>query len=289
MHNIENDAIKISVKSTGAELASLYNKKTATELLWQGDATYWSGQAPILFPIVGGLKNNSYIHNDKTYQLNRHGFARRSTNWKIEKIDNSSIQCTLTHDKSTLEVYPFEFTLVVNYTLVENTLVIEHHITNNGNEVMPFSIGGHPAFNCPSDKQTGYNDYFLKFETKETVARHFLNEEGLLNGETKTVLNETDKLQLSKDLFKNDALIFKNLKSDQVSLYQSDKKILSVKFENFPFLGIWAAPNAPFVCIEPWIGHADKINSNQNLYTKEGSKSLLQNETFTVAYQISIA
>ncbi len=289
MISIENEHLKIAIKTTGAELNSLFNKKTNTELLWKGDTTFWSGQAPILFPIVGGLKDNTHIFNGVAYQLNRHGFARRSNDWKIIQLDQNNIQCTLHANKATLDVYPFDFSLVVTYTISENTLNIKHSITNNGQKNMPFSIGGHPAFNCVLDKDTNYNDYSLQFEKTETAERHFLNEEGLLNGETEIVLNKTDALQLNKDLFKNDALIFKNLTSKQISLFKGSIKLLSLTFKDFPFLGIWAAPKAPFVCIEPWIGHADHMNTNQDLFSKDGSKSLSPNETFNVAYQIDIA
>ncbi len=289
MVSIENEYIKIAIKPTGAELSSLYNKKTNTELLWQGDASFWSGQAPILFPIVGELKNKTYFFKNVAYQLNRHGFARRSNDWKIIQLDQNNIQCTLNSNATTLKVYPFDFSFVITYSITKNKLHIQHKITNNGEEIMPFSIGAHPAFNCVSNKETNYNDYLLKFEEIENAERHFLNGEGLFNGETEIVLNKSDTLPLSKSLFKNDALVFKKLKSKQVSLYKASEKILSVSFKDFPFLGIWAASNAPFVCIEPWIGHADTANTNQNLFSKEGSKSLLSNETFTVAYQITTA
>ncbi|WP_010179872.1 aldose 1-epimerase family protein [Aquimarina agarilytica] len=289
MTSIENEYLKITIKNTGAELSSLYNKKSNTELLWQGDATFWSGQAPILFPIVGGLKENTHIHNNTKYQLNRHGFARRSKDWKIEQKNKSCIQCTLTANEATLNVYPFDFTLVVTYTINKNNLSIEHNVTNNGKKTMPFSVGAHPAFNCLSDAGSTYNDYSLKFETTEIAHRHFINKDGLFNDQTELTLNNTDTLQLSEDLFNNDALVFKNLKSKKVSLFKASKKILSLSFKDFPFLGIWAAPKAPFVCIEPWIGHADHIDTNQDLFSKEGSKSLASNETFSVAYQITTA
>ncbi len=284
-HYIENEYLKVSVKSDGAELTSIYNKATSTELLWQADPAYWGRHAPILFPIVGELKEGFYTYNSKKYELARHGFVR-NLNWTLEKIDGTTLKCSIAADKDTKSLYPFNFELIITYHLKEQTLDISHEVINHGKEIMPFSIGGHPAFNCPVDKNTSYSDYSLEFKQKENSARHFLNEKGLFNGKTALVLDNTQTYVLETTSFVDDALVFKDLKSKAVTLCGPNGKLLTVTYNDFQFLGIWAKPGAPYVCIEPWVGHADTIESVQDLFKKEGSKTLNPKSNYIASYQI---
>ena len=289
MTTIQNEFLEIKVKQTGAELGSIFNKKTNTEMLWQGNPEFWAGQAPVLFPIIGELKNGKYKHNNQYYELSRHGFARRSKDWEITKKNDSTIVCKLISNSETLKVYPFNFQLEVSYILNNNKLAIHHKITNKSDETMPFSIGGHPAFNCKLTDDISYSDYYLEFEKNENLLRYYLNENGLFNGKYRTVLHNANKLQLTNNLFDDDALVFKNLNSNKVSLNSPNGELLSVEFSGFPYLGIWAKPGAPFVCIEPWIGHADTIESDQNLFHKEGNIILENAENFEALYSIVIS
>jgi len=283
---VENEFLRIQIKDIGSELSSLFNKTTNTELLWQGDANFWSGQAPILFPIVGMLKEGKYIHKGKTYELPRHGLARRSNQWKIEKISDVSIKGTLVADSGTAKVYPFNFKLEVIYSLEGSTLKISHKVSNLGAEKMPFSIGGHPAFNCPVNDIVSYSDYSLQFEKEENSERHFINKDGLFAGDTELILEDSDTLQLTDSLFKKDALVFQDLKSEAIILVGPNGKIVKVSYSDFETIGVWAKPGAPFVCIEPWIGYSDTTGSTQNLFDKKGSKVLLPNHTFEANYTI---
>jgi len=283
---VENEFIRIRVKETGAELGSIFNKKTQTELLWQGDANFWSGQAPILFPIVGMLKEGKYIHKGKTYELPRHGLARRSNNWNIEKNSDVSVRATLIADEETLKVYPFNFKLEVTYSLTEKRVKISHKVSNLGIEKMPFSIGGHPAFNCPVNDLVSYSDYSLHFEKEENSERHFIDQDGLFAGDTELILKDSAKLELTDSLFNKDALVFQDLKSKSITLVGPVGKIVKVSYTDFNTIGIWAKPEAPFVCIEPWIGYSDTTESTQNLFDKKGSKILQPNNTFEANYTI---
>lgn len=288
MTTIENDFLKISIKQKGAELSSLFNKQTNTELLWQGDDAFWGGQAPILFPIVGTLKDNKFIHNKKTYELPRHGLVRKSDHWTIEKIGAFSIKGTFTSDAETLKNYPFEFKLEVIYTIKGKQLEIKHHIFNLGNQKMPFSIGAHPAFNCKVTDEISYSDYYLEFEHSENSKRHFLNTNGIFDGKTELVLNNTNKFTLTPTSFDADALVFKDLKSEEITLVGPKGKILKVSYPEFNTIGIWATPGAPFICIEPWIGYADTVESTQNLFDKKDSAVVAPKENFEAAYLIEI-
>jgi len=285
---VENEFLRIQIKDIGSELSSLFNKTTNTELLWQGDANFWSGQAPILFPIVGMLKDGKYIHKDKTYELPRHGLARRSNQWEIEKINDVSVKGTLVADSETAKIYPFNFKLEVIYSLDDNTLKIVHKISNLGGEKMPFSIGGHPAFNCPINDIISYSDYFLQFEKEENSERHFINKDGLFAGDAELILEGSDTLPFTDSLFDKDALVFQDLKSKAITLVGPNGKIVKVSYSDFETIGVWAKPGAPFVCIEPWIGYSDTIESTQNLFDKQGSKVLQPNHTFEANYTIEV-
>lgn len=288
MITVENEFVKIAVNPIGAELSSLYNKQANTELLWQGDAKYWAGQAPILFPIVGTLKDNKFTYEGNDYEMPRHGLVRKKDQWQLEKVSDHCIKGTFTSSETTKKAYPFDFVLEIFYTLSETQLEIKHQVQNTGDSKMPFSIGAHPAFNCPVNDQITYADYFLEFEKEENAARHFLNENGIFDGTTAPVLNNTDTLTLQTDLFDADALVFKDLKSKKITLVGPNGKILKVKYDDFKTIGIWATPGAPFICIEPWIGYADTTLSNYNLFDKKDSLSLKAKETYNATYMIEV-
>ena len=289
MYSIENNFLKIAVKDKGAELTSIFNKETNTEMLWQGDPEFWTGQAPILFPIVGGLKDENYLYEGKKYEILRHGFVRKSSDRKIKIKNDTTIECTFNSSPETLAIFPFNFELKVHYHLDKKELSITHYVVNTSESNIPVSIGAHPAFNCPLDKQTTLKDYYLKFEKTENSKTHLLNEQGLLSGETETCLENTNTLHLSETIFDKDALVFKDLKSEKISLHGPTGKLLSVSYPYFPFMGIWSKPKAPYVCIEPWIGHADTANSEYNLFDKEGSVTLKPNQDYTASYYITIS
>jgi len=289
MYSIENNFLKISIKEKGAELTSLFNKETNTEMLWQGDPEIWAGQSPILFPIVGELKDGFHIHEGKKYEILRHGIVRKSNDWKIEIKNDTTIECLFKSSEKTLEAFPFSFELMVCYQLEKNSLKITHYVINSGEDNLPICVGAHPAFNCPIDENTKLEDYSLKFEEVENSEIHLLNGKGLFSGQTKAFLQNTDTIQLNDTIFNDDALVFKDLKSKKISLLGPKGEILSVSYPYFPHMGIWSKPKAPYVCIEPWIGHADSIDSNQNLFDKEGSVSLKPNQDFTASYQITMA
>lgn len=285
---IENDFLSISVKTKGAELGSIFNKQKKQEMLWQGDAAFWGGQAPILFPIVGSLKGGHYFYEGKKYELPRHGLARKSNSWIVEKIHDLKIKGTLEFSEDTLKIYPFPFLLEVFYEIKESQLSISYKVTNKGKVQMPFSIGAHPAFNCFIGKGIAYTDYWLEFETPETASRYFLTADGLFDGTKELVLDNTNLLQLSEELFSNDALVFFGLKSKNITLKRKEESLLKVSYPDFNVVGLWAAPKAPFVCIEPWIGYADQTNSTHNLFEKNGSKILDANEVFEATYTVEI-
>lgn len=300
MYFIENEYLEVGVDAKGAELFSLYHKGHDLEYMWGADPAFWGKSSPVLFPIVGGLKDNIYTFEGKSYTLPRHGFAR-DCEFEVEDHWDDGISFLLRSDAETLKVFPFDFEFRLVYELFANVLSVTYHVTNLGEKDMYFSVGGHPAFNLPLDTDLTYDDFYLEFEEDETFMRWGLTEKGLvleepiaLFGEKlideEMVVEETKILPLTKELFYEDALVFKQLNSSSVIL-KSDKSEHSLKFDfaGFPFLGIWAAKNADFVCIEPWCGIADAVRHSQELTEKEGINILPAGDVFERAWAVKLS
>ena len=277
---ISNSQLSATINTKGAELISLV--KNHKNYIWQVNETYWNKTSPVLFPIVGKLKNDTYIYKGKKYHLPRHGFAR-GMEFSFEQRSDSQIVFELNETEETKLKYPFDFKLYLAYTLMGNELVIEYFVRNQTDEVLPFSIGAHPAFAIPEN----FNEYSLQFNKEDIFETNHLENESF-NGKTTLIDTKNSELQLNYNLFEKDALVFKNLKSSEVILKYHDKNILKVNFDNFPYLGIWTKLNAPFLCIEPWCGLADNSNHNGNFEEKEGVNLLPSNEDFLRAIRIEI-
>ena len=280
-YEIKNEFIKAKINSFGAELNSLQKVENKFEYIWQADKNYWARHSPVLFPIVGRLKEDTYFYKDKKYSLSQHGFAR-DKEFELLKKENDFIEFSLKNDEKTLEIYPFLFELNISYKLENTKLIISYKIRNKSEDKMYFSIGAHPAFNISKGD-------FLEFENVEKTKRYFLNEKGLIYKNEDMNLPE-NRLLLDENIFKNDALVFNDSSIKSVILKdENSNKILKVEFERFPYLGIWSKPNlAPFVCIEPWFGVADEENSNQNIEEKKGIQVLEKDEVFSCFYSIEV-
>lgn len=289
IYRIENSELAVKVNAIGMELTSIISKSTAIEHLWQGDPSFWNGQAPILFPIIGALKDGKTEYDGKFYKIPKHGIVRNSSKPVLLDQTAESLTFSMQWDDEALLAYPFKFELKIIFSLKGRTLEVLHKVTNHGSETMYFSLGGHPAFNCPIHQGEVYEDYFVKFEEKETDSTWPVLENGLIGKEPLPMLKATDKLKLHANLFDKDALIFKNLKSREVSLVsEKNGPVLSMSFQDFDYLGIWAKPKAPYVCIEPWLGIADSIDSDGKLIHKEGIILLESNKKTQKSYTITI-
>lgn len=288
MITIQNDFLLAKINPKGAELTSLFLKAAQLDFMWEGNPAFWGKHSPVLFPIVGGLKNNTYYFNQQAYQLPRHGFARDKV-FTVEQQENDSVTFVLTHDESTLVVYPFEFAFRIRYVLRDNSLSVSYLVENSGQDTMWFSVGGHPAFKVPLTKGTSYEDYSLCFDETEDWARWPLTSEGLIQTEPVLLAEQTTDLFLSKALFYEDALVFKNYSSQSILLHSpKSPRALRFDFAGFPYLGIWAAKNADFVCIEPWCGIADSVNHTQDITQKEGIIALSSEESFERTWKVTL-
>ena len=286
MLSLENDTLKIAILSKGAELRSVFHKQNGLEYMWDANPEFWAKTSPVLFPIVGQLKNNSYKYGGKEYHLSRHGFAREKE-FVVTEQSATSLKLTLESSEETLAVYPFQFLFSITYTLDDDELTVRYQVQNSGEKEMLFSVGGHPAFKLPLVEGTTYNDYKLTFNHEETAGRWPITTEGTIDSTPESLLNQTTVLPITKDLFKKDAVVLKHLNSDEVTL-GSDKTShgLRFSFQGFPYLGLWAAPGADFVCIEPWCGIADSVSTDGELAHKEGINKLSSGETFSVAWRV---
>ena len=285
MIQISNDKLIVTINEKGAELQSLQFNNT--EYLWQANADYWSKHAPVLFPIVGELKDGKYIFNNKEYKLPRHGFAREKT-FEASKTSATSAVFVLRSGIETLSVFPFQFVFKIEYEIIDSMLSCTYHVQNSGNEKMYFSVGGHPAFNVPLRNDLAFTDYMLEFNKENELTRHLL-EKGLIGDETEQLHLNNKTLQLKSSFFYKDAIVLKHIKSNEIKLYSDkDEHGLKFKFENFPFFGIWSATDAPFVCLEPWCGIADNIHHNYDLTQKEGINVLPPGENWQRTWSVEL-
>jgi len=259
-YTIQNEYLTARICTTGAELHSLKDNITGYEYIWQGDPAVWSGHAPILFPIVGRLKNDTFTHNGKQYTLAKHGFARKNK-FTIGLCADDFVTLSL-HSGAFKESYPFDCTLEITYELTGRTLKVTHRVTNHGETDMYFSLGAHPAFNCSVGD-------FIGFPADQTARAYRLRSDcGLLTDEKITEGIKDHHFAITPDAFAQDALIFEGLRSDRVILYCSNIPRVIVDYGNAPCLGIWAKPNAPYVCIEPWYGMDDSASVSGELANK---------------------
>ena len=288
MLTIENKLLRVSIASKGAELQSIFHKSFQLEYMWNGDPAFWAKRSPVLFPIVGTLKDDQYNFKNKSYRLGRHGFAREME-FETEYYQKDGAGFLLKSDEATLKNFSFLFEFRVGYLLRGDELETSYNIQNTDEEDLYFSVGGHPAFKLPLVEGTSYNDYYLEFDKDETLSRWPISPGGLLEKNPIPVLQNTRVLPLSKELFSQDALVFKHPASSSVAL-KSGKTLhgLDFSFHDFPYLGIWAAKNADFVCIEPWCGIADSVDSDQQLIHKEGINVLKKGEVFERKWKIRI-
>lgn len=286
MHVIESKQLKVSIAAQGAELKSVQHMGNGLEYMWDANPAFWAKTSPVLFPIVGTLKNNGYRYGGKEYRLPRHGFAREKE-FSVSEQADGAITFALQSSDESLAVYPFPFVFSIRYSVDEDVLTVRYSVKNAGKEVMFFSVGGHPAFKLPLVDGTAYNDYTLRFEKNENAGRWPISKKGLIEKEPQPLLNNTNQLPLSKDLFKSDAVVLKHLQSAYVDLV-SAKTSHGLRFfiEGFPFLGLWAAPGADFLCIEPWCGIADSVDAGGELKDKEGINELKSGGEFSVAWKV---
>lgn len=293
-HLLENEQLRVKVKEEGAELCSLQHKKNSLEYLWQADRAVWARHAPVLFPVVGKLEDNSYQYEGKSYSMGQHGFAR-DLRWELEASTAEQLVFLLTETAESLQHYPFSFELRTLYNLEKDSLSITYEVKNTNKVEMPFSIGAHPGFRCPLQEGEAYEDYYLEFEKKESLNRQLLTD-GLRNGNTSPVpLQNGRELPLDTSLFEADAIVLEGVESTWLDLRSRNHPHgLRLTIEGFPYLGIWTKPgNRAFICLEPWHGVASRAAGPRkagpnDIRQKEGIRLLPAGEQFSCSYKITL-
>ncbi|MCP3460008.1 aldose 1-epimerase family protein [Bradyrhizobium sp. CCGUVB23] len=288
-HTIRSGALTATIKAQGAELCSLKHE-TGVEFIWQAGPE-WPRHAPLLFPIVGRLKNDELHHGGKTYRLTQHGFARdRRFTW----LERSASRCVLelTDDAATRALYPFAFRLTATCTLDEAGLDLAFTITNTGEDTLPASLGGHPAFNWPLAPDMSKESYALTFAQDEPYPIRRL-EGGLLRDATEPSPVRDKVLGLSESLFAADAVIFDRPNSTSVRYAAgqgaSRASWVEMSWSGFRELGVWSKPTgAPFLCIEPWRGTASPVDFDGAFDEKPGVMHIAPGAEETLSFRIRV-
>jgi galactose mutarotase-like enzyme len=282
---ISGPHLRAEVSADGAELIRLQDEQ-GRDWLWDGDPAFWTGRSPLLFPIVGRVRDDRVRINGLEYELPRHGFARTSR-FEVEEANASQCRLRLCSSSATLQRYPFPFQLDVTYAVEGTALIITAAVTNTGPSGMPVSFGFHPAFRWPLPYGAPREDHKIRFEQEETapIRRPV---EGLISRHADSSPVQNGTLALRDDLFEADALVFDQLVSRSVEYGARGSASLRVDFPDMPHLGVWTKPGAGFICIEPWQGHADPQDFTGDFSSKPGIVSIEPGETRRFAITITV-
>lgn len=277
-YKIENDFLTCEIDDMGAQLHSLKLKENGKEYIWQGNPDIWYGQAPVLFPVIGQLINDKYFYNGVEYTMPKHGLARKLL-FNVKECEGAKAVFSLESDENTLKNYPFEFEYLVSFELKEKALVNTMTVINKTKGEMYFSVGAHPAFNC------NVGD-IIEFEKAETLATERIDKENLIIPEKFPLIENSKEIEITKEIFEPDALILSDIQSEKLTIKGENE--VEFTFGKCPFLGIWAKPGAPYVCIEPWYGVNDGREVKNDISEKRGIQHLNEGETFEFSWTAEI-
>jgi galactose mutarotase-like enzyme len=287
IYKINDGIVEAAIDNFGAELKSLILIDKNEEFMWDANPEFWGRTSPVLFPVVGGLKEKKYTYKGKTYEMGQHGFARDNEFQMIEK-NESKIKFMLTSNEKLKEIYPFDFRFYMEYSLKDGKLNIEYKVENLDDDEMYFSVGAHPAFATPTNDEIKFSDYYLEFEKNETTSIFPLDGR-YISRNTVEFFKDEKILNLVEDSFKNDAIIFKDLNSKVVSLKcKKNTKVVTMDYSGFEYIAFWNKVGAEFVCLEPWNGIADFTDASGKLEEKDGIIKLEGKGIYTVNLGISI-
>ena len=280
MITLENDYLTIKINPLGAELTSVIDRASDYEFMWQADADYWGRHAPVLFPIVGRLKDNQYQYNGETYNMTQHGFARDSEFEVVETTGSTALFC-LKSSEATKEKYPFNFELYIQYTLNRKNVVTKYKIINpSTTEEMYYAIGGHPAFNMSQKKDANgdleFDQVSVEIKPHVEITHLPLTPDGLI-ADSKAEKQIPGEIKITHKTFHNDALVYKIDAGKAIELKDKANNVqINVLTSNLPYVGIWSPypVHGGFVCIEPWAGIADTESTTGNYNEKVGINHL---------------
>lgn len=296
MRTIENEFLRVGVAVHGAELSSIYDKEKDHEVIWQADPAYWNRHAPVLFPFVGKVNGGFYQYQGKSYPMGQHGFAR-DMDFALVKQTEDAIVFRLTDTKESLEKYPFAFELTITHRLQGRGVRVEWEVKNpSSSEPLYFSIGGHPAFNCPvlpGTKKTEYHILFNGHEGDAAIPYVLIDQpsQGVDAEHVQSLALDEGFLPIEETTFDNDAYIFDEGMVQTATLCYPDKTpFVTLSAPDFPSFGVWSKPHsdAPYICLEPWIGRCDNMGFAGELPEKYGEQCLAPEQTFRASYTIEV-
>ena len=277
-YKIENEFLTCEIDDMGAQLHSLILKENGKEYIWQGNPEIWYGQAPVLFPIIGQLIGDKYRYNGKEYTMPKHGLARKLP-FAVKECGGAKAVFSLESDENTLKSYPFEFELLVIFELCGKSLVNTMTVINKTDGEMYFSIGAHPGFNCKVGD-------IIEFEKPETLSTERIDKENLIIPEKFPLIENSREIEITKEIFEPDALILSDMKSEKLRIKGENE--IEFTFGKCPFLGIWAKPGAPYVCLEPWYGVNDGREVKNDISEKRGIQKLGKGGEFSFSWTAEI-
>lgn len=285
---LSNDQYEVLFQEAGGEIASFKHKASGLEYMWQGDGTYWSGKNPTLFPMIGNTYTKTYTIHGNEYAMKNHGLIRYATLTCV-KDDGNTVEFQLTNNEETHKQYPFSFDYRISYTLHDNKLTVKYHVTNTGDEVMPFSLGLHPAFRCPLEKDEKFEDYQIKFSNQEMLHQMVFDPAGKCAPVMKDHKEPVQSIPLTYEWIEKYAtVIYKDIKSAYVTLSGKHHGV-KMSCVGYPLLAFWTPKKgAPFICIEPWIGHGDFYDHGKDFYNRDYTMLLSAKKSYTCAYTIEV-
>lgn len=286
----KNEKLTFTASTVGAELQSIQSNN-GISYLWHGDAAYWGGRAPNLFPFVGALRNGRAHSAQGDIVLPRHGFGRKAE-FAVEKTAADSVTYRLDSTEETRKVYPYEFSFRVTHALKDDALTTVYRVTNTGDQPLPFCVGGHPAFNVPLVPGENYEDYRIEFPEKETIDSPQIDLEAglIMDHKRNRLMTDGTAFHLNHILFRGDAIVMDRLRSRSVRLV-SDKSGHGVKmdFDGMEYFAVWSPfADSPFVCLEPWTGTATQYSEDDVFEHKQGVKILAPGEESQVSYTVTM-
>lgn len=288
-YKIQNDFLTATINSRGAELYSLMSND-GVEYIWQRDPAYWSYCAPILFPIVGNLRDKKTIINGEEYNMNSHGFLR-TQEFELFHQEENEISFVNTFNKDTLKLFPFKYKVIITYSLKGKTIRTNYKVINENHNTLLFNIGGHPAINVPLYEGENFNDYTVTFEKEESFTSPKVESNGTLNfNEAARRYELLKSIDLDYELFNIDTIVIPRVRSSYVTLLNKEEKGIKFSFPNFKSFALWSpyGKKAPFVCLEPWIGYGDRHDSDYMFEKKDDIITLKSLEEFNAFYDIEI-
>jgi galactose mutarotase-like enzyme len=288
-YTLKNEGLEITIRTFGAELISLKSEE-GREYIWERNPEFWNRCAPVLFPVVGRLRDKFTMIDGTKYEMDIHGFLKDQEFSLLSQTKNT-IRFINRYSEATLKLFPYKYEVIIAYFLTSKTVKTEYQVKNIGNETMPFNIGGHPAIKCPLYQNDEFNDYTIHFEKPESFSSPTIEANGTLNFDKPAkIFTNLKELKLDRTMFSLDTIVIPSINSHEVVLSNNKHQGIKFSFPGFKTFAIWTRfhQQAPFICLEPWIGYGDRYDADHQFIKKDDLINLEKNGQFIVSYDIEL-